>query len=138
LFESRYGLKVEQYAFHNEEGGAGQYRGGKGVVLDYRVTADEVFVTYATSRSRVPPWGMHGGKQGSLNNLKIIKSDGSVELYEMCTAVRVAKGDLIHLTTATGGGFGDPHKRPRDLVEKDIRNGFLTPDQAARDYGYAG
>jgi N-methylhydantoinase B len=137
LFESRYGLKVEQYAFHNDNGGAGERRGGKGVVLDYRVTADEVFVTYATSRSRVPPWGLKGGQPGSLNSLKVIKADGTVETYEMCTRVRVAKGDLIRLTTATGGGFGDPRQRPRERVEQDIRNGFVTPEQAARDYGFA-
>jgi N-methylhydantoinase B len=137
LFESRYGLKVEQYAFHNDDGGAGERRGGKGVVLDYRVTADEVFVTYATSRSRVPPWGLKGGQPGSLNSLKVIKADGTVDTYEMCTRVRVAKGDLIRLTTATGGGFGDPRRRPRERVEQDIRNGFVTPEQAARDYGFA-
>jgi N-methylhydantoinase B len=137
LFESRYGLKVEQYAFHNDDGGAGERRGGKGVVLDYRVTADEVFVTYATSRSRVPPWGLRGGQPGSLNSLKVIKADGTVDTYEMCTRVRVAKGDLIRLTTATGGGFGDPRRRPRERVEQDIRNGFVTPEQAARDYGFA-
>jgi len=136
LFESRYGLKVEQYAFHDEDGGAGQYRGGKGVVLDYRVTADEAFVTYASSRTQVPPWGSQGGRPGSLNGLQILRSDGSVKHYEMCTAVRVAKGELIRLTTATGGGFGDPRKRPRERVERDLRNGYLTPEQARRDYGY--
>ena len=66
IFEGRYGLKVEQYAFHCDDGGAGEYRGGKGVVLDYRVTAEEAFVTYATSRSQVPPWGLNGGQHGSL------------------------------------------------------------------------
>jgi N-methylhydantoinase B len=136
LFESRYGLKVEQYAFHDEDGGAGEFRGGKGVVLDYRVTADEVFVTYAASRSEVPPWGLRGGKPGSLNRLTLIKSDGSVQTHQMCTAIRVAKGDLIRLVTATGGGFGDPRRRSRELVERDVRNGFVTPAQAARDYGY--
>jgi N-methylhydantoinase B len=136
LFESRYGLKVEQYAFHTEDGGAGEFRGGKGVVLDYRVTADEVFVTYATSRTHVPPWGSQGGMPGSFNHLKIIRADGSVSTHEMCTAVRVAKGDLIRLTTATGGGFGDPTKRPRENIARDLKNGFVTPEQAERDYGY--
>jgi N-methylhydantoinase B len=136
LFESRYGLKVERYLFHEEDGGAGQFRGGKGVTLDYRVTADEVFVTYATSRSRVPPWGSHGGMPGSLNSLKIVRSDGATSTYEMCTAVRVAKGDLIRLTTATGGGFGDPGKRSRERIARDVQNGFITLAQAARDYGY--
>lgn len=136
LFESRYGLKVEQYAFHNDDGGAGEFRGGKGLVLDYRVTSDEAFLTYATSRSERPPWAMRGGQTGSLNNAKVLRQDGTVETYDMCTRVRVAKGELIRLTTATGGGSGDPKKRPRERIEQDIKNGFVTLEQAARDYGF--
>jgi N-methylhydantoinase B len=136
LFESRYGLKVEQYAFHNDDGGAGEFRGGKGLVLDYRVTSDEAFLTYATSRSERPPWAMRGGLPGSLNSVKVFRHDGAVEKYDMCTRVRVAKGELIRLTTATGGGFGDPKNRPKKLVESDLKNGFVTMEQATRDYGF--
>jgi N-methylhydantoinase B len=136
LFESRYGLKVEQYAFHNDDGGAGEFRGGKGLILDYRVTSDEAFLTYATSRSERPPWAMRGGRPGSLNSVKVLRQDGAVEKYDMCTRVRVAKGELIRLTTATGGGFGDPKKRPKKLIESDLKNGFVTTEQAARDYGF--
>lgn len=135
LFESRYGLQVEQYAFHNEDGGAGQYRGGKGVVLDYRVTAEEVYLTYSTSRSQSPPWSLRGGNPGSLNGARVLRSNGSVEVYDMCTRVRVARGDLIRLTSATGGGCGDPKERARADLERDLKNGFMTPVQAARDYG---
>jgi N-methylhydantoinase B len=136
LFESRYGLKVEQYAFHNEEGGAGQYRGGKGVVLDYRVTADEAYLTYATTRSTSPPWSLSGGRPGSLNGVAVYRHDGSVEKYDMCTRVRVVKGELIRLTTATGGGYGDPSARARADIARDLRNEFITPQQAAADYGF--
>jgi N-methylhydantoinase B len=136
LFESRYGLKVEQYAFHNEEGGAGQYRGGKGVVLDYRVTADEAYLTYATTRSASPPWSLSGGRPGSLNGVAVYRHDGSVEKYDMCTRVRVAKGELIRLTTATGGGYGDPSARARADIARDLLNEFITPQQAAADYGF--
>jgi N-methylhydantoinase B len=135
LFESRYGLQVEQYAFHDDDGGAGRQRGGKGVVLDYRVTAHEVWLTYATSRSSAPPWALKGGKPGSLNSAKVVRRNGTVETFDMCTRVRVGKGELIRLTTATGGGFGDPAQRPRELVMRDLKNGFVTARQAQQDYG---
>jgi N-methylhydantoinase B len=136
LFESRYGLKVEQYAFHNEDGGAGRFRGGKGVVLDYRVTATEAFLTYATSRSSVPPWSMSGGRTGSLNRVTVYRRDGSATTYDMCTRVKVLKGELIRLTTATGGGYGDPGERSRSDVESDLKNDYITTQQAASDYSY--
>jgi N-methylhydantoinase B len=137
LFESRYGLKVEQYAFHDEDGGAGQHRGGKGVVLDYRVTADEAFLTYATSRSASRPWSLAGGQPGSLNGARIYRHDGTIQSYDMCTRVRVEKGELIRLTTATGGGYGDPAARARADIVKDLKNGFITLKQAAEDYGFS-
>jgi Hydantoinase/oxoprolinase N-terminal region/Hydantoinase B/oxoprolinase len=90
----------------------------------------------ATSRSQAPPWGSNGGKTGSLNNVKIIRSDGSIETHDMCTRVRVAKGEVIRLTTATGGGFGDPSERSREKVRLDLKNGFVTAAQAERDYGF--
>jgi N-methylhydantoinase B len=136
LFESRYGLKVEQYAFHNEDGGAGRFRGGKGVVLDYRVTASEAFLTYATSRSLVPPWSLSGGRTGSLNRATVHRRDGSATTYDMCTRVKVLKGELIRLTTATGGGYGEPGERSRSDVESDLKNGYITAQQAAGEYGY--
>ncbi|MEA3150974.1 MAG: N-methylhydantoinase, partial [Gammaproteobacteria bacterium] len=137
LFESRYGLKVEQYAFHEEDGGAGQHRGGKGVVLDYRVTADEAYLTYATSRSTNRPWSLAGGRPGSLNGVRIHRHDGTIQSYDMCTRVRVEKGELIRLTTATGGGYGDPAARARADIVNDLKNGFITPTQAAEDYGFS-
>jgi N-methylhydantoinase B len=137
LFESRYGLKVEQYAFHDEDGGAGQHRGGKGVVLDYRVTADEAYLTYATSRSTNRPWSLAGGQPGSLNGVRIYRHDGTIQSYDMCTRVRVEKGELIRLTTATGGGYGDPADRARADIVKDLKNGFITPAQAVEDYGFS-
>jgi len=39
--------------------------------------------------------------------------------------------------TATGAGWGDPLERDRALVEEDLKNGYVTPEQAARDYGWS-
>lgn len=78
---------------------------------------------------------MNGGLQGSLNGVEIIRLNGERERYEMCTDVRVARGELIRLTTATGGGFGDPRRRRPELLDADIKNGYVTVAQAERDYG---
>lgn len=135
LFESRYAIEIDQYAFHNQDGGAGQFRGGKGVVLDYRVTADEAFLTYACSRSIERPWAMAGGQEGSNNYAEIHRLDGTVDRYTMCTTVSAKRDEVIRLYSATGGGFGDPVKRDRDALLRDIRNGFVTLEQAQNHYG---
>lgn len=136
LFESRYGLQVVQYAFHDHDGGAGKFRGGKGVVLDYRVVAERAYLTYAASRTTSRPWGFAGGQDGSNNYSEVHRLDGSVERYNMCTVVPVQRGETIRLCTATGGGFGDPLERARESVERDLRNGFVTSEGARQHYGY--
>ena len=135
LFETRYGLQVDQYAFNMQGGGAGQYRGGKGVVLDYRITSDEAFLTYAASRTQSRPWGMEGGYEGSNNYVQILRRNGTVERHGMCTSVRAEKGEVIRLVTANGGGYGAPPLRGAGKVKDDVKNGYVTAAQAKADYG---
>jgi len=135
LFESRYGVQVNQYGFHNEDGGAGEFRGGKGVVLDYCITSDVSYLTYAASNTVARPWAMNGGEEGSNNYALILRHDGSQERYHMCTTVPVNKGEVVRLMTGTGGGYGDPKKRPAKKVQEDIKNGYITSAQALKFYG---
>ena len=50
----------------------------------------------------------------------------------------MTEGDRIQLDSAGGGGFGDPRERPRELVEEDVRQGFVSPEAAREFYGYRG
>lgn len=135
LAESRYGFEIDRYAFHDEPGGEGRWRGGKGVVLDYRVTAEEAFLTFSATRTQSRPWAAAGGREGSHNGAVILRADGSRESHTMVTGLRVAKGETIRVVTATGGGYGPPAERPRAAVERDLRNGFITKAQAREIFG---
>jgi len=136
LAESRYGFEIDQYALHDEDGGAGEYLGGKGVVLDYRVTTKEAFLTYSATRTTSRPWGLAGGHEGSNNRAEILRKDGSVDTHSMVTGARAVEGETFRLVSATGGGYGDPAKRDRARLLADLRDGYVTPEQARRDYGF--
>jgi N-methylhydantoinase B len=41
---------------------------------------------------------------------------------------------LRYLTNG-GGGFGDPFERAPERVKRDVRDGYVTIEGAARDYG---
>ena len=97
LAESRYGFEVDQYAFHDDAGGEGRWRGGKGVVLDYRVTSDEAFLTFSATRTISRPWGAAEGREGSLNEAVILRADGSHERHTMVTGLPVARGETIRV-----------------------------------------
>jgi N-methylhydantoinase B len=42
--------------------------------------------------------------------------------------------DVIQVMTATGAGWGDPLQRDRALVLQDLKDGYVTPEQAKRYY----
>ena len=43
--------------------------------------------------------------------------------------------DVVRLVTATGGGYGNPYKRPAEKVAMDAKNEYITVAQAEADYG---
>ncbi len=134
--EMRYGLMVDQFCIHGEDGGAGEHCGGRGQILDYRVVGEEALLTAVFSRSKYLPWGMNGGLEGSPNYVKILRNDGSEEVYNSTPeSLRIAKGEVIRLITAAGGGCGDPMARPKAKVLEDLKNEYITPEQAKRYFG---
>ncbi len=133
--EARYGVTVDYLSFHDEEGGAGLHRGGKGVRIDYRMRSDNAWLTVAYTRSKVLPWPLKGGYEGSRNHVEIVRSNGSIEDYSVVSGLTVNKGEIIRVLTATGAGWGDPMRRDPELVKEDVKNGYVTLEQAEKYYG---
>ncbi|WP_036236606.1 hydantoinase B/oxoprolinase family protein, partial [Martelella sp. AD-3] len=134
--EARYGLGIEQVALNSEPGGEGQWRGGKGIEVHYRVRADDNFLSVGYTRSRMPPWGASGGLDGSVNYVEVMRRDGSRDRHAFTTNLTVNEGDIIRVVTGNGGGYGDPKLRSRADIERDLKNEYLTPERAKEIYGY--
>jgi N-methylhydantoinase B len=47
----------------------------------------------------------------------------------------MAPGAVVDMRTGGGGGFGNPLERDPERVRADVRDGFVTVEGAARDYG---
>jgi N-methylhydantoinase B len=134
--EARYGLYVDRLALNDAPGGEGEHRGGRGIVVDYRVRSDGCFFTCAYTRNRHLPWSLAGGLEGSPNYAEVIRADGGVEEYAVVTALEVNDGDVIRIHTGNGGGHGDPGHRPPKLVAEDLANGLLNAERASEVYGF--
>jgi N-methylhydantoinase B len=133
--EARYGVTVDYLSFHNEDGGAGLHRGGKGVRIDYRIRSDNAWLTVAYTRSKVPPWPLQGGQPGSGNYILIARTNGETERYSVVSGLTLNTNDVIRVMTSTGAGWGDPRKRSLEVVREDLKNGYITEEQAIRYYG---
>ncbi|MBI3328447.1 MAG: hydantoinase B/oxoprolinase family protein, partial [Nitrospinae bacterium] len=51
--EHAYPLRIERYALWENSAGAGRYRGGLGVVRDYRILGDDILVSLSSERQHV-------------------------------------------------------------------------------------
>lgn len=135
ISEARNGVIVDRLAFHDEPGGEGRHRGGKGICLEYRIRSDNAWFTAAYTRSKFPPWGLEGGREGSPNYVQVVRKSGEVETYSAVSGIVLNTDDVIRVVTGTGAGWGDPLERDLDLVERDLKNGFISREQAEEHYG---
>ncbi|MCY3727210.1 MAG: hydantoinase B/oxoprolinase family protein [Rhodobacteraceae bacterium] len=133
--EARNGLIVDQMALNVSPGGEGKHMGGRGIVLDYRVRADNGFLTAGYTRSKFPAWGLDGGNEGSPNYIEFIPKEGEVQTFAAISGLTTQKDDVIRVYTGNGGGLGDPKERDPELVRRDLRNGLITDNQAREVFG---
>ena len=135
--EARNGIYVDRMSLNDDEGGEGKHRGGKGVCLEYRIRSDNAWFTSTYTRHKFPPWPLEGGRPGSPNYVEILKTDGSVGKYGVSGALILNTDDVIRVKTGNGAGWGNPEERDLALIEDDLKNGYITREQADKYYKYS-
>jgi N-methylhydantoinase B len=99
-FEMEYPMRVERYELLYDSGGAGENRGGDGIVRSVRVL-EPASLSLLTDRRRYAPRGVEGGEPGAVGenllNDEELPPKVSRELEE---------GDLVTVKTPGGGGYG--------------------------------
>jgi N-methylhydantoinase B len=135
VYEKNFPIIVEKYSLNiHGKPGAGKFRGGFGVVRNYRITNSEALVTIQVGRHDFPPWGIGGGHNGSGNRVVVYKKGKPKEIRRISAEV-FNDGDLISIMTSSGGGFGDPLERDPEFVLRDARDELISVRSAREDYG---
>ncbi|MGQ0655467.1 MAG: hydantoinase B/oxoprolinase family protein [Betaproteobacteria bacterium] len=133
--ENKFPLLVRSYSLRQDSGGAGEFRGGLGTEVEVEALAP---INYMTRSDRVvnPPWGLAGGKPAKGNRIAIRRKGEDLKMFEGGKVdTRLAKGDVYIMSSGGGGGFGDPRQRDRKALENDVRQGYVSREAAAKDYG---
>ncbi len=134
LQEALYPIRIESFALRPDSGGAGQYRGGLGIVKQYRILAPcKLFANF--DRVDCPPWGIRGGLGGRPGQVTVVRSDGATEVFYKSEGLALEPGDRICVETGGGGGYGEPALREASLIERDLIRGYISQENAQRDYG---
>ena len=133
--ETNFPFIVDEFGLRPDSGGTGKYRGGLGAIITYRCL-QKTLANINLERIVDPPWGVLGGGKGQANVAIIRRIDGSEERATKETNIQLEAGDRVTFLTAGGGGFGKSDDRDRAAIEEDLREGLVTPQAAAQDYGY--
>ena len=134
ISEARNGLFVDRMALNTEPGGEGQFSGGRGLVLEYRIRTQNGFLTAGYTRSRIKPWGLEGAEEGSGNYVEVIKN-GETERYSFVSGLGLTTDDVIRVVTSCGAGYGDPNARDPEAVKRDVKDGILSAERARVIHG---
>ena len=131
-YESVAPLIVWKKQLRADSGGAGRFRGGLGQEVEIEVRAPEmVRLSLLSDRRDHPADGVLGGKPGGAAVIAL--ADGTRPHPKSRTTVQ--PGARVQLLYAGGGGYGDPGQRDPAALAADIRDGYVTKEGAARDYG---
>lgn len=114
-------LLIWRKEFRPGSGGAGEFRGGVGQIMEFAHVDGEAFtVSKMFDRVRHPPRGRNGGEDGAPARVYI--KDGS-DLRGMGREI-IPAGERMVLETAGGGGRGEPEKRAPEKIAEDKLKGL--------------
>ncbi|WP_251492532.1 hydantoinase B/oxoprolinase family protein [Otoolea muris] len=136
VLEAKFGYRVTEYSLNTTDAGAGEHRGGCGIILGHEALNDGMTFSGTYGRFDYPAWGFDGGMPGSPNGFDFIRADGTyVPIRGTGSKIPMEKGDIVRMTTGAGGGYGNPLKRPAGKVAMDVKNGYVTLEGAKNIYG---
>ena len=126
---------VLEFGLRPDSCGAGEYRGGLGLVMKYRILEDGVILTHRGERFFTRPWGLCGGRPAQSSEAYVRRADGTMEKILSKGIFTLRRMDEVEVLSAGGGGRGDPFRRDPHAVERDVRQGKVTAESARSIYG---
>jgi len=133
IHETEFPMRIVRFDVRADSGGPGKFRGGLGCTREYQLLEDAAVRVRGKGemRSKVPPWGVFGGKPARTGSIAV----NGVEVPETAREAVVQPGDIVRVNMNAGGGYGNPLDRDPELVLGDVLDGYVTLHGARDDYG---
>jgi 5-oxoprolinase (ATP-hydrolysing) len=105
VLEERFPVLLRRFAIRTGSGGAGEFRGGDGLVrcIEFR---EAMTAAILSNHRRIAPFGLEGGEPGQPGLDLLRRRDGRSETLAATAEVAVEPGEQIEIATPGGGGFG--------------------------------
>ena len=136
MFEQQTPHVLKKHEYLCDSAGPGQWRGGLGVETIFEIGSDNTQLVVFGDGDVEPAFGVLGGKEGTLNSLHLHDPGGETRTPRALDLITgVPKGTVYEQHAGGGGGYGDPKKRPKELVAAEVRNGTISFTAAREGYG---
>ncbi|PVD21468.1 hypothetical protein C0Q70_19641 [Pomacea canaliculata] len=106
IIERRYPVILKCFHLNRGSGGKGVFHGGDGVIREI-LFRKPLTLSVLTERRVFSPYGLQGGKNGRKGRNLMFYKDGRIVSIGAKMSVAVSPGDIFHLETPGGGGYGD-------------------------------
>jgi N-methylhydantoinase B len=126
-----------QRELRSDTGGAGEWRGGVGQALAYRVLGEDGELHHTSQKSKSLPQGFAGAGPGDGGGWVVNAGRADERVLEVSIGDLefLKAGDTVTHLTPGGGGFGDPMRRDPARVIADVRAGLVSIAAAETLYG---
>jgi N-methylhydantoinase B len=138
MFEQQTPHLLQHHEFWIDSAGAGKYRGGLGIITQYKIGGDDTKLVTFGDGDFEPAFGLFGGKDSTLNKIELKYPDG--KLYKTTTKdliEGIPMDTIVYQEAGGGGGYGNPFERSVEKVREEVKNGMISIDAAKNVYGVA-
>ncbi|MEU1725101.1 hydantoinase B/oxoprolinase family protein [Nonomuraea sp. NPDC005692] len=125
VLETLFPVRVRRYEVRPDTGGAGQWRGGNGVVREYEFCGDTSLSLWF-ERSVTPAWGLAGGAAGAPPRVTLNPGTADERRMLKVNALPVSAGDVLRCESGGGGGYGPADRRSPSTRAADLAEGMIT------------
>lgn len=132
--EMEYPLRVLEYGFVEDSGGAGRFRGGLGIRRVVTPVGHRCEFSGVGERFVHAPWGLFGGEPGGTGQFHLQQPDGSTHRLANKVRMPLREGESVVVETPGAGGYGPPAERAAEAVAEDERTGKFSAGFIARAY----
>jgi N-methylhydantoinase B len=138
ILETRYPIRCDRHAYLPGVEGAGTYRGGLGIVRDFRVLERGTFMQCAIENTKdMLARGLDDGGDGDASRIVVWPDTDKEQVMQERTSFfgPLEPEDVVSVRSGGGGGWGSPLERDPEQVAEDVRDELLTKEQARDLYG---
>ena len=134
VIESLSPVVLQRRQLRPDSGGTGKWRGGLGQLTEFSRRGEGKWsVSSIADRTVYPAPGLLGGQAGATG--EVFLSNGT-RLHAKAL-VDLNPGDVVHVNLPGGGGYGNPFERDAEKVRWDVIDGYISVEEAERQYGVA-